>query len=120
MNALFAYGSKRLAQRVEDMVGADHIDQPVAREIGLQGRLRPALHNNPAFWWASECRIAISAPKVGAIPSSNIAKMTCRILWQMNLQNRTSLICAVFILERTKSPNTRLTALKVDSTLLRL
>jgi hypothetical protein len=45
--------------------------------------------------------------KVGAMPNSNIAKITWRMLWQRILSS-TPLTCAALPLLRTKSPNTRL------------
>lgn len=59
-----------------------------------------------------------TAPKFGSMPSSKMAKMICRRLWQTILSSN-SLICAGRFFERIKSPNTRLMALKVDSTLER-
>ena len=47
-NTLSAYRGERLAQGVEDVIGADDVGQAVAVQIGLQGRLHVDEHQPDA------------------------------------------------------------------------
>ena len=48
MNALSAYRGERFVQGVEDVIGADDVDQAVAVQIGPQRRFRVNEHQRYA------------------------------------------------------------------------